>query len=106
MEILLVLCNAPDAKCASALADRLVGSGAAACVNIGPPVGSIYRWQGGVERTLEFPLAIKTTRGSYADVEREILTHHPYEVPEIIAIRVDQGLPAYLAWVSETDPTS
>jgi periplasmic divalent cation tolerance protein len=106
MEVLLLLCNAPDAECARSIAERLVGAGIAACVSIGSPVESVYRWQGNVERAHEIPLAIKTTRERYDAVEREILALHPYEVPEVISIRIDGGLPAYLAWVGVAGSTA
>jgi periplasmic divalent cation tolerance protein len=101
--VLIVLTNVPDALVADRLATQLVEQGHAACVNILAPCASIYRWQGGVERSAEIPLLIKTTQLLYAAVESTIRKLHPYELPEIIAVPVTQGLPAYLAWVeSET----
>jgi periplasmic divalent cation tolerance protein len=105
MEALLVFCNAPDPECARAIAARLVSSGIAACVSVGAAVESMYRWKGNLEQAVETPLVIKTTRGRYADLEREILALHPYEVPEIIAIQVERGLPAYLAWIAGSEPS-
>jgi periplasmic divalent cation tolerance protein len=103
MAMLLVLTNAPDAELAERIAKELIDQGCAACVNILAPCTSVYRWQGGVERSAEIPLLIKTTQLHYAAVESAIRKLHPYELPEIIAVPVTQGLPAYLAWVeSET----
>ena len=99
-DVLLVFCHAPDASTARLIATLLLESRLAACVNIGPRCDSIYRWQGAVEEAVEFPLVIKTTRSRYAQVEALIRAKHPYEVPEIIAIPVERGLPAYLAWVA------
>jgi len=82
------------------LADALVAGQLAACVNILPPATSIYRWQGKIEQAEEIPLLIKTTTGRYAEVETTIRTLHPYEVPEVIAVPLAAGLPAYLGWLA------
>ncbi len=99
MPVLLVLTNAPDAALADRLAQELIELGCAACVNILAPCTSVYRWRGGVERSAEVPMLIKTTQLQYAAVESAIRKLHSYELPEIIAVPVTQGLPAYLAWV-------
>ena len=99
-EVLLVFCNVPDARTARQIATKLLESRLAACVNIGASCESIYRWRGALEDAVEFPLVIKTVRSRYAHVEALICAHHPHEVPEIIAIPVDRGLPAYMDWVA------
>lgn len=99
-EILVVLSNCPDESSARRLAGELVSSGAAACVNVLAPCISVYRWQGAVDQATEVPLLIKTSAARYAAVERVIRDSHPYEVPEIVALPVTAGLPAYLAWVA------
>lgn len=105
-QVLLVLTSLPDADSAQRMADALVASRAAACVNMLAPCTSVYRWQGKLETAHEVPLLIKTTRNAYARLEAAIRAHHPYELPEIIAVPVDAGLPAYLQWVAqETTPT-
>lgn len=105
MEALLVLSNLPDAASARALAEHLVSSRLAACVNILPPCRSVYRWQGALEEAEEVPLLIKTTAERYAELEAAIRERHPYELPEIVAVPMVLGLPGYLAWVdSETTP--
>lgn len=100
-EICLVLTNLPDAPSAQALARRLVEEGAAACVNVLAPCTSLYRWQGALEEATEVPVLIKTPLRRYADVEEIIRQCHPYELPEVVAVPVTAGLPAYLAWVAE-----
>lgn len=100
MSILLVLTNCPDEATANALALALVEAKLAACVNILPRVQSIYHWQGKVESASEIPLLIKTTTVNYAALEAEIRARHPYDIPEIIALPVTGGLPAYLNWVA------
>jgi periplasmic divalent cation tolerance protein len=103
--VLIVLTNCPDADVADRLARTLVEGRLAACVNQLPAVNSTYRWQGAVERAVEVPLLIKTTQERLLEVQEAIRTLHPYEVPEIIAIPVVAGLPAYLRWViDETQP--
>lgn len=105
MEPLLVLTNVPDRSAAEKLARLLVEGRAAACVNILAPCDSIYRWQGGIEMGAEIPLLIKTTVGAYPRLEEIIRSQHPYALPEIIALPITKGLPAYLAWVAEETET-
>jgi len=84
----------------------LVQERVAACVNILAPCASVYRWQGSVQHAEEFPLLIKTTREAYAALEAAIRARHPYELPEIVAVPIEHGLPAYLDWVAaETTPS-
>jgi len=99
----LVLTNCPDEESANAIALALVEERLAACVNILPRVQSVYRWQGAVESATEIPLFIKSTAANYPALEATIRDRHPYQVPEIIALPVVHGLPAYLDWIaSET----
>ncbi|MCG2575768.1 divalent-cation tolerance protein CutA [Dechloromonas sp. XY25] len=100
METLLVLTNCPDEETANAIALAVVEEKLAACVNILPRVQSVYRWQGSVESAAEIPLLIKTTGRNYAALEARIAALHPYDVPEIIALPIARGLPAYLNWVA------
>jgi periplasmic divalent cation tolerance protein len=103
--VLIVLTNCPDAEVADRLARTLVEQRLAACVNRLPAVDSVYRWQGAVERAVEVPLLIKSTRERLPEIQEVIRALHPYEVPEIVAIPVVAGLPAYLRWVvDETQP--
>lgn len=103
MEALLVITNLPDQKAAEKLADLLIERRLAACVNIMSPCRSVYRWLGAVESAKEVPMLIKTTEERYPALEQAIRASHPYELPEIIAVPIVLGLPAYLSWVaSET----
>ncbi|MBI3375996.1 MAG: divalent-cation tolerance protein CutA [Betaproteobacteria bacterium] len=97
---LLVITNLPDRAAAEKLADALIEGRLAACVNILSPCRSVYFWKGAVQHDEEFPLLIKTTRERYAALEDAIRAGHPYELPEIIAVPVERGLPAYLDWVA------
>jgi periplasmic divalent cation tolerance protein len=101
MEPLLVLTNLPDQEAADRLARALVEARAAACVNVLAACRSIYRWQGAVETAGEIPLLIKTTAANYPQVEAIVRTHHPYDVPELIATPITHGLPAYLDWLAK-----
>ncbi len=101
MNALLVLTNLPDRNAADALAHYLVESRLAACVNILSPCRSVYRWKEKVESAEEVPLLIKTTEERYPALEAAIRERHPYELPEIIAMPIAGGLPAYLSWIAE-----
>ena len=100
MSTLLVLTNLPDRAAAERLADLLVEKRLAACVNILAPCRSVYRWEGAVQHDEEHPMLIKTTAERYPEMEKALRAGHPYELPEIIAVPVEHGLPAYLEWVA------
>lgn len=100
MEVIMVLCNVPDAALAQQIAETLVGEQLAACVNIMAPCRSVYRWLGKLENASEVPLQIKTTAAAYPALQARLLQLHPYEVPEIVALPLAAGLPAYLTWVA------
>lgn len=100
---LLIISNVPDQATARRIAEELVGMRAAACVNILPAIHSVYRWEGKVENAEEITIMVKSTADRYDEIETAIKRLHPYEVPEIIALPVTHGLPAYLQWlISET----
>ncbi len=104
MKPLLVMTNLPDQDSARRVAEALIDERLAACVNVFAPCVSTYRWRGAVETAQEFPLLVKTTESRYDKVEAAILKHHPYELPEIVAVPICAGLPGYLAWIAaETD---
>ena len=99
MDTLLVFTNLPDTARAQALATALVEARLAACVSILAPCRSVYRWQGKIEDATEVPLLIKTTAARYPALEAAIRQQHPYELPEILAVPIEHGLPDYLAWL-------
>ena len=101
MSALMVLTNLPDRAAAEALAARLIERRVAACVNILSPCRSVFRWEGRVQREEEHPLLIKTTSERYPELERAICAGHPYELPEIVAVPIERGLPEYLRWLAE-----
>ena len=103
--ILLVFTSAPNREAARTLADGLIAARLAACVNLLAECTSVYRWKGAVESAAEVPVLIKTRAALLPEVEAFIHGHHPYEVPEVIAVAVDGGSAAYLQWLAqETQP--
>ncbi len=101
MSILLVLTTLPDQGSADRLARLLIDRELAACVNILPPIRSVYRWQGQIQEAVEVPLQIKTTPAAYPALEQTLLAQHPYTTPEIIALPVQQGSADYIEWVQQ-----
>jgi periplasmic divalent cation tolerance protein len=98
---LLVLTNLGDIDSARRIARELVERRLAACVNMLPGVQSVYRWQDAVEEEGEITLLIKTTAVRYAELEATIRALHPYQLPEVIAVPIANGSPAYLDWVRQ-----
>jgi periplasmic divalent cation tolerance protein len=103
---ILILTQMPDRASAQSLARSLVEARLAACVSIGAPVESLYHWQGQIETAQEFPVAVKTRSERYAAVEAAIRARHPYEIPEIIAVPVIDGLAPYLDWIGHETAAS
>lgn len=99
LEFELVLCTCPNKETAKELACLLISEKLAACVNILPGVTSVYEWEGKIESVQEHLLIIKTTSDQYRLVELTLFKHHPYEIPEIIAVPIVRGLPEYLDWI-------
>src|SRR5580765_3192932 len=105
MSVVLVFCACPDEAVAERIATALVEERLAACVNRLPAVASTYRWKGEICRDSECLLLIKTTIERFDVLSERIVALHPYELPEIIAVEIARGMPAYLDWVaSETKP--
>jgi periplasmic divalent cation tolerance protein len=98
-QVLLIMTTLPDRESAGRLANGLVVARLAACVNVLSECTSTYQWKGAVENAVEVPILIKTRAALYADVQSYITSHHPYDLPEVIAWPVQHGLPTYLDWV-------
>jgi periplasmic divalent cation tolerance protein len=98
-QILLVLSTFPDAETASRIAQTLVEEKLVACANLIPAVHSIYRWKEKIETAGEVMVFFKTTEDRLAAFEQKLRSLHPYEVPELICIKIDNGSPDYLRWV-------
>lgn len=99
-KVIIVLCTCPDEEAGRRLATELVNSGLAACVNLSPGLTSVYRWEGKTEAAEECLMIIKSTDRAFDRLRDRIVEGHPYELPEIVAVPVTHGLPAYLDWVS------
>lgn len=100
-DLIVILCTAPDDASARRLAEGLVNARLAACVNAISGVTSTYRWEGKTERESEVQLLIKTRRAKFDDVARWLEEHHPYDVPEIVALSVERVSEGYGSWVDE-----
>jgi periplasmic divalent cation tolerance protein len=95
----LVFCTFPDAASARQIGTVLVEKQLAACVNLIPGVESVYRWQGKVESASEVLAVFKTSAAVFPAFERELAGHHPYEVPEIIAMEPAAVAEQYGSWL-------
>ena len=96
------LCTVPDRDTATRIAEALVTEQLAACVNIIPAIQSVYRWEGAVEHDEELLLLIKTSSAVWSRLEERILALHPYELPEIISVRIQDGNKNYLNWITNS----
>ena len=98
-DVLLCISTASDMSGARLMARQLVASGVVACVNLVPGVSSVYRWQGVLEESAEVLMLMKTHEPMLDRLKAELRAIHPYEVPELVVLRVNDGLPSYLQWV-------
>ncbi len=101
MHSLIVFCTWPAERDPLPAARTLVERGLAACVNVLPGLTSVYAWKGVVQRDSEQLLLIKTTEARYPALEQALAGLHPYELPEIVGLPIEKGLPEYLRWVTE-----
>ncbi|WP_297527733.1 divalent-cation tolerance protein CutA [Thiohalobacter sp.] len=95
----IVFCTVPDTEVGSRLAEALVEEGLAACVNLLPGLTSIYRWEGKLHKDGEALLLIKTRADRFGQLAARIRQLHPYELPEIVAVPLNEGPPEYLDWI-------
>lgn len=98
---LVVLNTCPGSITAKQIAQDLVANNLAACVNVIPEVHSYFKWGNTIKNEEEYLLVIKTTVEAYPRVEKKILSLHPYELPEIIAVPIDAGFEDYLNWINQ-----
>lgn len=104
-DAIVVLCAAPEDFEVKELATALLEESLAACVQVTPGVTSLYRWKGAIETSAEKLLLIKTRLELFDKVEAAIRSRHPYDVPEIIAVKVIAGHAPYLAWLAAETAT-
>ncbi len=100
MQHVVVFVTAPDEQIAADIARTLVEERFAGCVNIVRSVRSIYSWEGRIEDDSEVLMIIKTKAEMFPRVERRVKEMHPYSVPEIISIPIDEGSKEYLDWLN------
>lgn len=100
-DFVIVLITAPNEDEAAKMANDVVASGLAACVNIIRNIRSIYRWQGKIEDESEVLMLVKTRRERFDDLEKRVRELHPYAVPEIIALPIIAGFEGYLGWLKQ-----
>ena len=93
--------NCPDPETAHRIAEALLERRLVACANVHAPIRSVYRWQGRIERATEIQLIIKSQAALFEPLRQCILAHHPYEVPEILALPTSQGHQPYLDWIKQ-----
>ena len=104
---LVVLTTLPDPESARSLVKHLVTRRLAACGTIVDGAFSVYTWHGKQEETAEVTVVLKTSRDRWGELQAAVLERHPYDVPELLALPVEAGLPAYLEWLAEqTTPES
>jgi periplasmic divalent cation tolerance protein len=98
-QILVVLVTTENQREAAKIGEGMVNARLAACANIIPEIQSVYRWKGKVVKAQEVLLILKTTKSRYRALEKAIKAMHTYEIPEIIALSVKDGLDRYIGWV-------
>ncbi len=95
---IMIFTTTVDRAVAEKIASILVEMKLAACVHM-DEIESFYEWKGKIERSPEFRLIIKASSDNYESIEKTIIQNHNYELPGIVAIEADRGLPAYLKWI-------
>jgi len=98
----LVLSTCSDLPTAQQIATELISRRVAACVNLLPEMTSVYRWQGKIQTDSEVLMLIKTDDSRYPALEDALRELHPYELPEIVAVTLDNGSAGYLRWITTT----
>ena len=99
-DVLVAFSTFPDIETARRVAEQLVTERLAACANLIPSIESIYRWQNKIEKEPEVLVLFKTTTLCYPAFQEKLKSLHPYDVPEVICLCVEDGLPSYLKWVN------
>src|SRR3990167_1567528 len=93
---IVVMCTTKNIEEAREIAKGLLAEGIASCISVVQPVESWFVWEEAIESVQEVQLFIKAKRENYVAIEKWIVANHSYEVPEILALPIEQGLPAYL----------
>jgi periplasmic divalent cation tolerance protein len=100
-EVVLLYTTWPDAETAEAFAAEAVAERLAACANVLAPMRSVYRWKGAVDRAVETPMLLKTTRALAERLRDLVLARHPYDTPCVLAlpVRSEGSNPEFLGWI-------
>ena len=102
MEYILVLCTINDMNKAKKISGKLVREKLAACVNIIPKISSIYFWKDEIVEDEEYLMLIKTKNILFDELKQRIIELHPYEVAEVVSLKIDNGSKAYLKWIGNS----
>ena len=100
-DAIVVFMTASGADEARRIAQQLVESQLAACVQLLPEIESLYRWNGEVQREKEVLILVKTTADNFAELEQSVRAVHSYETPEIVAVRISDVSEPYRTWLNE-----
>lgn len=101
MSAIIIYCTCPDIVTADRISRRIIRQHMAACVNQIPGTTSIYEWDGKIRQDNEVLLIIKSTEERFEAIQQLVIEEHPYELPELVAVPITQGLPDYLEWMTQ-----
>lgn len=101
-EYQVVLVTAPDAEVGRRVARKVLEEKLVACVNIVPQIESLYWWEGKIDSSNEVLLVMKTRTGHLGDLEQAVLSEHPYDTPEFVALPITAGSEKYLSWIADS----
>lgn len=104
-ETITILCSCPDEATAKRLAQGIIENRHAACVNILPSILSVYTWEGEIKEESEALMIIKTTHSHFFVIEHWLEEHHPYDVPELLALDAEHVSEPYLKWLRKSVST-
>ncbi len=100
-QYVVVFMTTPDEEVAATIGRQVVEEGLCACCNIVNPIRSIYRWKGRVHDEKEVLCVLKTRSALFESLKKRVKELHPYEVPELVALPIEEGLSEYLGWIDE-----
>ncbi|XP_051893151.1 protein CutA homolog isoform X1 [Pristis pectinata] len=100
----VVFISCPNEQVGKVIARTIMEKKLAACINIIPKLSSMYHWDGEITEVTEAMLVIKTRSSKLYELTEFIRSVHPFEIPEVISLSVDQGNPSYLKWIEEVVP--